>query len=296
MPSYNFKREAQLFVVDSGNRYLIDISSISFSQTFAEKSYPVKTLHAQTDYFEASIINRANVGNFSFEIPALQESDFTVLTSLLVSANSFDLYVSTPEDIFKLETCVITNGSFVIEKSRPLSIAFQGDVAKLTRGAILTGTLQDRSTTKSYIVNPKLDITIASASLTDVISVTAELQNNVSWTPYSTVQAARDVTSAANSMYPSGYVVSKKILSGSISQYLTDTNTSNVQTWSNSPSIEIRAGNGLSGSSFRGFLIAAASSTFTNRMGTGDVFVQNYDWRITDNSSSLTSILQYITN
>ena len=47
MPSYNFKREAQLFVVQGGNRYRIDISEINFSQTFAESSYPVKTLHAQ---------------------------------------------------------------------------------------------------------------------------------------------------------------------------------------------------------------------------------------------------------
>ena len=97
-------------------------------------------------------------------------------------------------------------------------------------------------------------------------------------------------------MYPDGYVVKKKILAGSISQYLTDTNTSNVQTWNTSLSLEIKAGNGLSGTQFRGFQIGSATSTFTNRMNSADVFVQNYDWRITDNSTSLATILKYVTN
>jgi uncharacterized protein (AIM24 family) len=97
-------------------------------------------------------------------------------------------------------------------------------------------------------------------------------------------------------MYPGGYVVTKKILAGSISQYLTDTNTSNVQAWDTSVSLEIKAGNGLSGSQFRGLHLGSATSTFTNRMNTGSVFLQNYDWRITDNSSSLATILKYVTN
>lgn len=229
MPSYNFKREAQLFVVQGGNRYRIDISEINFSQTFAESSYAVKTLHAQSKYFEGSVINKANVGNFSFRVPAIQESDFIILETLMLNTSSFDLYISTTEDVFKLEKCVITNGSFVIEKSRPLSIDIQGEASKLTRGASLEGALQSRSNTRSYIINPILDITIDSSSITDIVSVTMELQNEVSWTPYTTIHAAIDVTSASNSMYPSGYVVSKKILSGSISQYLTDANTSNTQ-------------------------------------------------------------------
>ena len=296
MPSYNFKREAQLFVVQGGNRYRIDISEINFSQTFAESSYPVKTLHAQSNYFEGSVINKANVGNFSFKIPAIEESDFTILETLMLDTSSFDLYVSTPEDVFKLEKCVITNGSFVIEKSRPLSIEIQGEASKLTRGASLAGTLQSRSSTRSYIINPILDITIDSSSITDIISVTMELQNEVSWTPYTTIHASRDVTSASNSMYPSGYVVSKKILSGSISQYLTDANTSNTQAWDSSVSISIKAGNGQSGSNVRGFSMGPATCAFTNRIGAADVFIQNYDWRLTDNSTALSSILQYNTN
>ena len=296
MPSYNFKKEVQVYVVQGSSRHRIDVSDVSFSQTFAEESYTVKTLHALTDYFEGSVINKANPANFSFTMAAIQEADFSIVETLLIDNTSFTLFVSTPTDVFKLETCVITNGSFVIEKSRPLSIEIQGEASKLTRGASLAGTLQSRSSTRSYIINPILDITIDSSSITDIISVTMELQNEVSWTPYTTIHASRDVTSASNSMYPSGYVVSKKILSGSISQYLTDANTSNTQAWDSSVSISIKAGNGQSGSNFRGFSMGPATCAFTNRIGAADVFIQNYDWRLTDNSTALSSILQYNTN
>ena len=296
MPSYNFKREAELFIVHNNSRYALDITDVSFSQTFAEKSYPVKTLHNPTDYFEGSVITKANPANFTFEVYALQEADFTIVETLLISTASFDVYVKTPEDVFKLEKCVITNGSCVIEKSRPLSIEIQGEASKLTRGATLAGTLQSRSNTRTFIVAPTVEITLGSSSLTDIVSVTAELQNDIEWLPYETLNASLAVGAAVNSMYPDGYTVKKKILAGSISQYLTDTNTSNVQTWNDSLSLEIKAGNGLSGSSFRGFHIGAATSTFTNRMNTGSVFLQNYDWRIIDNSSSLATIFKYVTN
>lgn len=296
MPSYNFKKEVQVYVVQGSSRHRIDVSDVSFSQTFAEESYTVKTLHALTDYFEGSVINKANPANFSFTMAAIQEADFSIVETLLLDNTSFTLFVSTPTDVFKLETCVITNGSFVIEKSRPLSIEIQGEASKLTTDSTLSGTLQSRSATKNFLVNPILDVVIDSTTLTDIVSLKIELQNDIDWTPYSTVHAARDVTSASNSMYPSGYTVSKKILAGSVSQYLTDTNTSTAQSWKSSISLEIKAGNGLSGSSFRGFHIGSATSTFTNRMNTGAVFLQNYDWRVTDNSSSLASIFKYVTN
>ena len=296
MPTYNFKREAELFIVHNGNRYSLDIRDVSFSQNFGEKSYPVKSLHNPTDYFEGSVVNKANPANFSLEVFAIEEADFTIVESLLISTSSFDVYVKTPTDVFKLEKCVITNGSFVIEKSRPLSIAIQGEASKLTRGASLAGSLQSRSATKTFIAPPTLEVTLGSATLTDIVKVTVELQNDIQWLPYETLNASLAATSAANSMYPDGYVVTKKILAGSISQYLTDTNTSNVQAWDTSVSLEIKAGNGLSGSQFRGFHIGSATSTFTNRMNTGSVFLQNYDWRITDNSSSLATIFKYVTN
>lgn len=295
MPTYNFKQEAQVYVVSGGNRHRIDVTDVSFSQTFSEESYPVKTLHAQNNLFEASVINKANVANFSFSVPALTQADYTILETLLLNASFFDLFVKTEADTFKLETAVITNGSFVIERSRPLSIEIQGEGGKLTRGATLTGTLQSRSATKNYVI-PVLDITLNSASLSNIVGVNMELQNEVEWTPYTTVGAGISATSAATSMFPSTFTLSKKILAGSITQYLTDSNTSNTLQWDTDASLTIKAGNGQSGASFRGFSFGPATCSFTNRINAGNIFLQNYDWRMVQNPSSLATILKYETD
>ena len=295
MPTYNFKREAQVYVVSGGNRYRIDVTDVTFSQTFSEESYPVKTLHAQSNVFEGSVINKANVANFSFSMPAIVEADYTVIETLLLNATSFDLFIQTEADVFKLETAVITNGSFVIERSRPLSIQIQGDAAKLTRGATLTGSLQTRSSTKNFTI-PTLDITLNSISLNDIATVTMELQNDISWTFYATLHSSLSVTSATNSMYPSEFSLSKKILAGSIVQYLTGSNTSNTLDWDTDASLTIKAGNGESGASFRGFSFGPATCSFTNRISSGNVYLQNYDWRMTQNPSDLATILKYETD
>lgn len=295
MPTYNFKQEAQVYVVSGGNRHRIDVTDVSFSQTFSEESYPVNTIHAPNDLFEGSVINKANVANFSFSVPTLKEADYTILETLLINASSFDLFVKTEADTFKLETAVITNGSFVIERSRPLSIEIQGEGGKLTRGATLTGTLQSRSTTKNYVI-PVLDITLNSSSLSNIVGVTMELQNEIEWTPYTTVGGAVSATSAATSMFPSAFTLSKKILAGSITQYLTDSNTSNTLQWDTDASLTIKAGNGQSGASFRGFSFGPATCSFTNRINTGNIFLQNYDWRMVQNPSSLATILKYETD
>ena len=295
MPTYNFKQEAQVYVVSGGNRHRIDVTDIEFSQTFSEDSYPVNTIHAQNNLFEASVINKANAANFSFSVPAITQGDYSIIETLLLNASSFDLYIQTPADTFKIETAVITNGSFVIERSRPLSIEIQGEGGKLVRGASLAGTLQTRSSTKSYVI-PIVDITLNNAALPDIIGVTMELQNDIEWTPYTTVGGAISATSAATSMFPSAFTISKKILAGSIRQYLTGSNISYTQGWDTDASLSIKAGNGQSGASFRGFSFGPATCSFTNRIQSGNIFLQNYDWRMTQNPSNLATILKYETD
>ena len=164
----------------------------------------------------------------------------------------------------------MTNGSFVIERSRPLSLSISGECAKLTRGATLTGTLQSRSATSSYLL-PVLSVTVNNTSITHIAQVTMELQNDITWTPYTTVNAAISATSATNSMYPSSFSLSKKILSGSITQYLLDDNTSNTLIGIMMLRL-IKAGNGQSGNNFRGFSFGDATCSFTNRIQTEQVF------------------------
>ena len=289
MPTYNFKQEAEVYVV-SGGTHRIHVTDISFSQTFSEQSYSVNTIHSPTNLFEASVINKANVASFSFSVPALKEADYNVLESLLINATEFDLYIKTAADIYHLDKAVLTNGSFVIERSRPLSLQIAGEAAQLERGVSFTGTLPISN--RTYTI-PTLDISLNNSPLTDIVSVTMELQNDVSWTGYTTVNKAV----AATTMYPSGFTISKKILAGSITQYLTDGNSSTAQTFDTDASLSIKAGNGLSGSFFRGFSFGPAVCSFTNRVNSQSaVYVQSYDWRLVENPSNLAKILKYETD
>ena len=305
MPSYNFLKEAKLYIVYGGNQYNIDASTISFSQTFTEDSYPVKTLHTQSNMFEGSVINRANAANFSFSFPMLRESDFSVMFDLLVDYDSsgsniqaFDAYISTEQDVFRLQNCVMTNGSFLIEKLRPLSLTVSGEASKLSKvgeksSYTIPGIVQTRSATRTYNQLLDLDITLDGSNLDHITQVAVELQNEVNWTPFATVNDAVNVTSASNSMFPSSYTLEKRILAGSIQQYVTDESGSNLLTWDTNVSLRIKAGQ--TAGSFYGIDLNMPSCSFTNRMAPSGVFVQNYDWRMLSNPTDLGSIFTYTT-
>ena len=49
------------------------------------------------------------------------------------------------------------------------------------------------------------------------------------------------------------------------------------------------------GGLFKGFDFNMTNVSFTNRIETGDVFQQSYDWRLAQNVSSLAGILTYYT-
>jgi hypothetical protein len=290
MPTYNFRHEAEVYVVSGGTTHRIHVTDISFSQTFSEESYPVNTIHSPNDLFEASVINKASAANFSFSMPAIVQADYTIVETLLLGATEFELYVKTANtDTFRLEKAVMTNGSFVIERSRPLSLTISGEASRLYKGASLTGT--SAISNRSFTI-PKVDVTLDDSLLTDVISVNLELQNEIEWNPFATVNDAVSATT----MYPSGFTLSKKILAGSITQYLTGENSSNALTFNTSSTLSIKAGNGLPNNQFRGFSFGPATCSFTNRIATGTVYTQNYDWRLTDNTTSLTSLLNYVTD
>lgn len=289
MPTYNFKEEAEVYVVSGGSQYRIHVTDISFSQTFSEESHSVNTIHSPTNLFEASVINKANAANFSFSVPAIVQGNYSILHTLLLGATSFDLYIKTPADVYRLRQSVMTNGSFVIERSRPLRLEISGEASQLLKG--VSGFSSGSAISNRSYTIPQLEVTLSGSTLTNVSRVTMELQNDIEWTPFATVHGAFSATT----MYPSGFTISKKILAGSITQYLTTDTSSNAQTFNSSVSLSIKAGNGLSGAAFRGFSFGPATCAFTNRITTGSVFLQNYDWRLTQNTT-LSSILKYETD
>ncbi|SVB36346.1 uncharacterized protein METZ01_LOCUS189200, partial [marine metagenome] len=240
MPDFSFSKEAEVRVVYGGTRYKIDTNEISFGQTFQEKSYEVKTLHNQSS-FEGSVINQANPAEFSLNTPLLQEDTNKVLFDRLLDSATFDIYISTQsDDVWKLETCVIQDGNFEINKSRSLRLAISGEASKLSKYsgtiAALTadGTIPGSDpavTTTTYIVPIITTLTLGSDNVSSsVISVSVELQNDIEWNAYNTLQGAAAATNAVTSMYPSNFTSGTKILGGSIQKYLEDTSTS-VLTW-----------------------------------------------------------------
>tara|TARA_S200000501_G_scaffold135296_1_gene128036 strand:+ start:8086 stop:9180 length:1095 start_codon:yes stop_codon:yes gene_type:complete len=130
---YTFlKEDVEVHVVYNGNQQRIDISEISFSQTFRESSYPVKTLQSQSS-FEGSVINTANPANFSLNVPLTRETRNKIIFDRLLDTATFDLYISSQHDVYKLETCVIQSGNFQINRSRPLRLSVEGDASKLSK-------------------------------------------------------------------------------------------------------------------------------------------------------------------
>ena len=280
---------------------LLDVSEdVSFSQTFTDQTYAQRTLHESNKLFEQSNIKKANPANFQFTIPALVEDDLQIVVDLLLdydgsgnNLNTFDLYVKLPNDVYRLQDCVITNGTFIIEKLENLRLNIQGEAVKLTRGDVFPGNVADRSATRTFQRVDYLSVSADGTSLSEgVYQVSVELQNEIKWTPYETLNDALSVTNASTSMYPSNFTLEKRILSGSIGQYVQSNFNSDVQTWENEANIVIKAGQ----SATVGFQFDLSDCTFTNRNMVEEVFTQVYDWKMNDNPADLGTKIKFNNN
>jgi len=294
MATFNFKKESSLYIVHNNLQYNIDIEDISFSQTFTENSYSVKTLHNQ-NMFEASNISKANPANFSFVVPMLKEGDASVQVVLdrLLDYSTVDLYISTEESVFKVETAVFTNGSFSMTKGTLLTIEVSGEGSKLSKldSFDIPGTPQPRAATKTFLQAIEQTVEISQEDLSScVYKLSVELQNDISWNAYTTVDKGIEAIDNASSMYPTNFTIQKRVLSGNIGQYITDTNSSTVQNWNKNTSLRIKVGQNIGGTLY-GFDFNIPTCSFTNRLNVGSLFTQEFDWRLTDNSTALSSII-----
>ena len=297
MTNFNFNKEAEVYLHDGSTYHRLDVGpDLSFSQTFTDKTYPQKTLHEQHKMHEASNIKKANPANFEMTIPMITQSALDVVFNLLVdyktgtyTLNTFTLYIKLPNDVYKLETCVITNGTFIIEKLQNLKLTLSGEASKLTRGStLLDGISLPSRGTRDYQITKELAVAIDGDNLSSgLYKCSIELQNDIQWIPYETVNDALSVTNAATSMYPSQFTLDKRVLSGSVAQYVTNNSNSDVQSWKEDVTVVITAGNGESGTNFRGFKFNLEHCTFTNRNTVADVYAQAYDWKMNDNVADL---------
>ena len=109
------------------------------------------------------------------------------------------------------------------------------------------------------------------------------MQNNINWTPYETLQDSLSVTSASNAIYPSSYSLNDRVVSGNITQFTTDANYSEFQTFDTSSNIDIKTI--VDGVEF--FHADLNGCMFTKRSDPGEVFTQTYDYRLVDSPIDL---------
>ncbi len=287
----------------TGESYKLELSeNFSFSQTFTDKSSMNKTLNRPEDYFEKSSIVKANPANFEFKIPVFKENDLQVVHDKLINSTVFSLYIASTEAVYRLDKCVITNGTYGIERSTPLTLTVSGEASKLSKLLVNTpgftppGVHQPMTSGRKYLRGDDISIELDSVDISsEVFSISAELQNDIKWVENRTLYDAMSIQHSAfnaTRVYPENFIINKKIFSGSIGRYSCDTNSNLENTSSINSSLKIKVGEkeGV----IYGFEFDMLTCSFTNRSSSDEIFTQNYDWRLTDNSRPLSSTIKYI--
>ena len=304
--SYSFLRESKLYIEYGGSKYRIyTTTAISFSQTFAEDSYPVKTLHDQSKMFEDSTITKANPAQFSFTVPLTVEKDESIVMDLITDLvatsdsdiehqqlKSFNMFIQTGSSTFKVENCVVTSANFSFNPREQYTVAVEGQGTKLNRvgnESFNLGTIQSESSTRTPLLTYPV-VTVDSLDMSSIIGVTLQIQNDINWIPFETLQDSLAVTNSSNAMFPSAYTVEKRIVSGAINQYQTDNNITQFDDFSTSSNLSITAKKS-DGTDF--WKITLNPVMYTARMETNETYVQSYDFRSKDNTALGTRITTY---
>ena len=307
--SHSFLKESKLYIVYGGTKYRIHTSAaLSFSQTFAEDSYPVKTLHDQTKMFEGTTVTKANPASFSFSVPLTAEKDESIVMDFisdLVSTTdsgintqqlkSFDMYIQTGSSTFKVHSCVVTGADFAFNPREQFKVDIAGQGTKLERvgnesytipGSAQSGTSATRT---PLIIYPS--VSVSGLDMSSIISVTVSIQNNISWTPYETLHSSLSVTNSSNAMFPSAYTVKNRIVSGAIQQYQTDNNNTQFDDFSTNTVIIVSGKKVGDNTSF--WSIRMNPAMYTARANVAEVYSQTYDFRTLDNTALGARITQY---
>ncbi len=306
MAGYNFLRESSVHIVHGGSRYQLKTTpNVTVSQTFSEEAYEVKTLHDQSKMFKGAKVTTANPADFTFEVHLTSEKDESIVLDLLTDYDTsqtdkvlktFDMYLVTSKTTFKMEGCIMTEGNFELGLGSVVTLAVSGQGQKLSRvgdqNFSLPGSLVAASSTRTPHL-AILDVELDGTDVANLISSTLSVQNNIEWTPYEDVHSSLNVTNATNTMYPKKHTISERIVSGSISQYLTDNSdtVAELLTWEES-------GTNIRVKTLKpdGSVLLDAnldSCLFTNRLDTGEVLTASYDFRLVSNPSDLGTIITY---
>jgi len=298
MASFNFLTNTKVYMVHGGFRYPVEVESISADQTLMENSYSGKTLHEQ-NMFEPSTISKANPANFEFTIHLIREDDYSVVFSRLLDYAEFDLYVESDVHVFRLSSCIITNGSISVQKNSILKLGITGQAKRLyapeaTNSYSYPGTLISRASTTTYNLSKILTFDWDSTDYSShVESINIELQNQLEWTPYTTVNAGIEATDINSIMYPTDYTIKKRILAGNIRKYIEENAVSDVQNFNTSTPLRLTIGETIGGTNY-GIDLNLSSVSWTNRTLFEQIYMEDYSWRMNYNPT-LSTVFNYNT-
>ena len=155
------------------------------------------------------------------------------------------------------------------------------------------GTPQSESATRTPLMVYPV-VSVDSLDMNNITSATVNIQNNIDWTPFETLQSSLSVTNASNVMRASNYTVSKRLISGAISQYQTNNNINQFDDFSTTANITLKGVKMEDAANATPFIqLALNPATFTARMTPSEVFMQSYDFSYTGSATVDSIITQY---
>lgn len=294
---YNFKKQTKVFLVRSGLRYDLPVyPDISFSQTFNETSIPIKTLHSAEDFIDSAVITEANPANFSFTIPILTTSHYSIVFELLntieyrngiPSLKEFDLYVQSTEETYRVQQAVIDSGIIQFDTNNVMLLSISGTAARYynVTGTSIPGTLVDNPTNYQFGIIRAFEAQIDSTPLDMVTAFTVELKNNVIWLPSDSIHYTTDGYDSTK--YPSINILQGKTISGTLEHYVNPNAKQND--WKIGSSLLVKGG--LSSSNYL-VEVDIPQTVFTTRVTSDDIIKRGIDFRAISNSPSMVRILQ----
>ena len=151
------------------------------------------------------------------------------------------------------------------------------------------GTTQSESATRTpLIVYPVVTLNDGSPkTMGNILSVNLNIQNEMEWTPYETLQDSLNSTT----MFPSAHTVGKRIISGEIRQYQQDNNVAQFDDFSTDTSLTITAKNVSGDANF--LEVAIDPVMYTARMQPEEVYTQSYDFRSLHNTTAVSTQITY---
>jgi len=319
MANYTLKRTVKVSIrpkpapgdsITSGWKSIDIYPDYTVSQTITDKTYSQKTIQEQHKLHDSSNIVKLNPLNAEFTVPILEENDYDLLYELLLDTENDNLkefeMLIVPEEgdvSHYCFNCFITSGTFIIERSKNLALKISvegGYAAVLPHSSntyrLLSNSIElaSRSGTRTFEMPTYIKCVLDGFDLTEaLVSMSIELQNKITWTPYQTVESAlaidEDVSTPPTTLpRPTKCTLSKRILSGSITKYAGFDSTlsqNTILSFATNKALEIRAGN----TETSGFRFTLTNCSYTTRSNTSDVFTSVYDWKMNDNPTDLST-------